>query len=120
MCPLCCHCSGIAQHGTCAAQLAPLSSELAFFSKTVALTTKYDVVKILAAAGVVPGSDTLNSANFIDTIKGGFGGAPIIQCSSHKLTVVGLCFDKNLSPQDCPSTLKSTCGSDFEFPAAQQ
>jgi ribonuclease T2 len=107
------------KHGTCAAQLPELATELDFFSATVNLAMKYDVVKLLQVAGIKPGSATITSQDFLGAIKAGFGGAPIINCSSHKLTVVGLCFDKNLSPQDCPSTLVSTCGSDLEFPAAK-
>ena len=106
------------QHGTCAAQLPPLATELDFFSQTLALAQKYDVVNMVAAAGIKPSSKTIQTSDFEGAIQSAFGGKPFLDCSSHKLTGVGLCVDKNLAPQDCPSNLASTCGSDFEFPAA--
>lgn len=47
----------------------------------------------------------------------GFGGTPTLSCSSGKLTVVGLCLDKNLAAIDCPSNLGGSCSSSFTFPA---
>ena len=43
------------KHGTCAEQLTPLATELEFFSQTVGLAQKYDVVAMLSAAGITPG-----------------------------------------------------------------
>ena len=47
------------KHGTCAAQLAPLATELDFFSVALRLVEKYNPVPMLAAAGITPGSSTL-------------------------------------------------------------
>ena len=107
------------QHGTCAEQLTPLATELDFFSQTLALAQKYNVVNMLAAAGITPSSNTVQTSDFTAAISSSFGGQPFLDCSSYQLTAVGLCLDKNLSPQDCPSNLESTCGSSFTFPAAQ-
>ncbi len=47
------------KHGTCASQLAPLATELDFFSMTLQMAEKYNPVTMLAAAGITPGSSTL-------------------------------------------------------------
>ncbi len=107
------------KHGTCAEQLAPLKTELDFFTQAVNLAQKYNPVNFLAAAGITPGSGTVSKSSFDAAIKSGFGGTPFTDCSSGQLTGMGLCLDKTLAPMDCPSNLESTCSSDFSFPSSQ-
>ena len=76
-------------------------------------------VSILKAQGITPGSNSISSDNFVSAIQSGFGGSPVVECKSGQLTVVGLCFSKDLAPQDCASTLTSSCGSELVFPAAK-
>ena len=66
------------------------------------------------------GDGSLATSDFSSAIASAFGGNPVLQCESHKLTNVVLCLDKSLLPMSCPSNLDdATCGSSFYFPAAQ-
>ncbi len=104
------------KHGTCAESIAPCATELGFFSTTLSLTEKYNVVTMLASQGIVPGSADVATTKFEAAVSATFGGKPSLACSSKKLTTLGICFSPSLTPMDCP-TPGTSCNAAFVFPA---
>jgi ribonuclease T2 len=108
------------KHGTCAASLSQFATQLDFFKSTLSLLQKYNVLPMLAAAGIVPSDSNSVSASAATTaVTNAFGGKPAWECQSGNLDAVYLCLDKSLNPIDC-TLVKSTCGSSFMLPASQQ
>lgn len=58
------------KHGTCAAQLSPLSSELKYFSKGIEFFDLHDMSGILAQSGIMPtSSKTYNVKEISNAVK---------------------------------------------------
>jgi ribonuclease I len=106
------------KHGTCAEQLSPLSSQLAFFKGALTLAMRYNPVTILAGQGITPGGSV--QASDVQNAMSDFGGSVSLSCSGGQLSGMGLCFDNSLSPVACPSNVENTCGDSFQYPAASQ
>lgn len=96
-----------------------VSDEFDFFDVTLKLRNKYDVLVALSAAGIVPDNDkALRLDDVSKAYKAYYNVYPAPQCSGSKISGWESCFDKNLTPIDCPSALGS-CSSykDLYLPA---
>jgi len=99
------------KHGTCAAQLPELDSELKYFTKGCELTKENPVFDWLSGEGVSPGKsyhilDVYNAVR-----KGNQGKNPHIDCDyiegKHYIKEIKICFDKNFQRTDCDGILNS-------------
>ncbi|KAF9967904.1 ribonuclease T2-like [Mortierella alpina] len=88
------------KHGTCISNLAPACDTdyvkdqdvFAYFEKTMALRSKYNLYQALSAAGINPGS-TPNVADMHAAIKKAFGVDAQINCNSGVLSEIWLYFN---------------------------
>lgn len=95
------------KHGSCAANLTQLDSELKYFTQGVEWNIKYPLYDILSAASIVPGSSY--SFNQIFTaVQSQIGGhRPAVICEYDEklhnkiLAQINICFDKDLELTDC-------------------
>lgn len=109
------------KHGTCAAVLPELNTEIKYFEKGLELLDKYDMKNILGQVNILPG----NSYTVQEILKGVanvLGKNCQVECVSNKkekqsyLFEIRICFDKSLElvdcdgiagfPTNCPSTRK--------------
>ncbi|CAB3371862.1 Hypothetical predicted protein [Cloeon dipterum] len=100
------------KHGTCAAQLEPLNSELKYFSKGLEWHDRYNMTKMLTDEGIVPDSTKPYLVGEInDAVKRQTGFNPAIECfrdpKTHKtyLFEIRVCFSKKLELMDCDGIL---------------
>jgi ribonuclease I len=88
-----------------------VNNEHDFFDVTLSLRNKYAIVPALAAAGIVPDSNTaLELNNVKNAFKSYYGSNPQVQCEGNSISGWVVCFNKSLSPMDCP-TGQDTCPS---------
>lgn len=121
------------KHGTCAAQLPELDSELKYFSKGCELAEANPVTTWLHGAGILPNKNgtTYSMKRVWDAVMAGTGGKrPHIDCEKIEGEVfikeIKVCFDKNFARIDCDGILNNgsdnmmgTClrYSDFLYPS---
>jgi ribonuclease T2 len=76
------------KHGTCAAQLPILDSELKYFEQGIKLNERFPLYDWLAASSVTE-NDFYEYNNYFDAIKKKLGGKnPAIQCDYDKVLKV--------------------------------
>ncbi|XP_043269563.1 ribonuclease Oy [Venturia canescens] len=94
------------KHGTCAAVLEPLNSELKYFKEGLALLDQYDMKHVLAKAMIMPGQ-AYNVQKILDGVKKVLGKTAQVQCvnnpKTHEIYLfeIRICFDKKLNLVDC-------------------
>ncbi|KPI92943.1 PREDICTED: ribonuclease Oy [Papilio xuthus] len=98
------------KHGTCAAVLEPLNSELKYFNMGLAWSQKFMVHDILQASGIVPSNTNEYSVlDMYNSIKNKLGVNPVIECRKEKgksyLGEIRICFTKTLDLHDCDGVL---------------
>jgi len=98
------------KHGTCAAQLPQLDSELKYFSKGCELGKEVPLLAWLAAGGVTPGG-SYKLAQVWEAVTTGTGGLkPHIDCDwiehKHYLSEIKICFDKSFAMVDCDGIIR--------------
>ncbi|XP_028165958.1 ribonuclease Oy [Ostrinia furnacalis] len=94
------------KHGTCAAVLEPLNSELKYFSQGLSWGETYSMSTILANSGIIPDDEKLYTLTAIhNVLVVSLGVNPSIQCRHEDgktyLVEIRVCFDKNLTLHDC-------------------
>lgn len=94
------------KHGTCAAVLEPLNSELKYFKQGLTWGEKYGMSDILAKYGIVPDDEKLYTLTAINNaVTETLGINPSIQCrwedGKEYLVEIRICFDKNLTLTNC-------------------
>lgn len=92
------------KHGTCSAPV--VQDELQYFTTALDLYFKYNVTEMLSSGGIqISNGKEYALSDVIDTIKHAFGGSPQIVCKRGSVEELRLCFDKELKPRDCLTTL---------------
>ncbi|XP_041988047.1 ribonuclease Oy [Aricia agestis] len=94
------------KHGTCAAQIQDLNSELKYFSTGLHWLQKYSMTDIFKAAQIIPSNTKKYSVNDINkVIKEKLNIDPSIVCkvedSKNYLSEIRICFTKQLLPVNC-------------------
>ncbi|XP_075974390.1 ribonuclease X25 [Anticarsia gemmatalis] len=98
------------KHGTCAAAIEPLNSELKYFSKGLEFLKTYSMTKILGDAKIFPSDiKPVTVAEINEAIVSKLGKRPSIQCKYEDhvqyLFELRICFDKELKLIDCAEHL---------------
>ncbi|CAK1600658.1 unnamed protein product [Parnassius mnemosyne] len=103
------------KHGTCAAILEPLNSQIKYFSMGLNWVRKFMMHDILMEASIIPSNDHEYSVLDIhNAVKGRLGVNPVIECRKEDgksyLGEIRICFSKTLELQNCDGVLglKST------------
>ncbi|WVZ67840.1 hypothetical protein U9M48_016868 [Paspalum notatum var. saurae] len=103
------------KHGTCSAPV--VQDELQYFTLALDLYFKYNVTEMLSSGGIqISNAEEYALSDVIDTIKHAFGGVPEIVCKKGSVEELRLCFDKELKPRDCLTTLTSGSVSSSKCP----
>ncbi|XP_047119185.1 ribonuclease Oy [Schistocerca piceifrons] len=94
------------RHGTCAASLPDLNSELKYFSKGLEWLEAYGMDHILPKAGIkMDYAEGFSAQEFSDAVVSVLGVDPDIQCIEDKgnayLFEIRICFNKTLELVDC-------------------
>jgi ribonuclease I len=85
------------KHGTCAAQLEPLDSELNYFSKGIEFFDLHDMSGILAQSGIVPtSSKTYNVQEISDAVKSVIDKNVGVECWIDPVSLTQNCGVKKL------------------------
>ncbi|XP_066598184.1 ribonuclease Oy [Prorops nasuta] len=94
------------KHGTCAAALESLNTELKYFKKGLELLDTYDMKHVLAKASIVPGQNyTIQS--LLEGVQKILGKKPEILCVVSKdkkisyIFEIRICLDKKFQLVDC-------------------
>lgn len=83
-----------------------VQDELQYFTTALDLYFKYNVTEMLSSGGIqISNGKEYALSDVIDTIKHAFGGSPQIVCKRGSVEELRLCFDKELKPRDCLTTL---------------
>jgi len=97
------------KHGTCAAQLVSMDSELKYFSEGIHLASLHPISDWLEAASIIPiGADNnvrYTKSDFYTSILKHTGKRPHIDCEwmhgQQLIKEIKVCFDKNLTLVHC-------------------
>ncbi|GLH11562.1 Ribonuclease Oy, partial [Gryllus bimaculatus] len=73
------------KHGTCAAILEPLDTEIKYFSKGLEWIHMYTMENILARAGINPDNMGYTPQQIWNAVKGSLGTNPDVQCVKDKI-----------------------------------
>ncbi|XP_059055485.1 ribonuclease Oy [Achroia grisella] len=97
------------KHGTCAAALEPLNSELKYFSQGLDWLKKYNMLDILTAANIVPTEEKEYPITDINNaVVEKLGVRPRIECNKvdgkNQIFEIRICFNKTLDLADCDGT----------------
>lgn len=112
------------KHGTCAAQIEALNSEIKYFSQGLAWNKQYNVTDAFTKCGIYPDDGKLyTSEQIIQCVQQNFNVEPQIFCQLDSvrnellLTEVRFCFDKQLNLKGC-DTFGATlhCNGEFIYP----
>lgn len=100
------------RHGTCAASLPALDSELKYFSTAINLSIQYNMYDILSKGGILLDSkEGFTSQQLSNAIRNVLAVNPEIQCIEEKgvsyLFELRICFNKTFNLVDCDG-IKST------------
>lgn len=111
------------KHGSCSEKMF---GELEYFSTTLKLKTRVDLLDRLKKAGIEPKDPKLKllyeSSKISEAIKQGTGFIPRLWCKNNKLLEISLCVDNgsSLKFRDCPPVLLkytlNRCGDRVGFP----
>lgn len=94
------------KHGTCAAVLEPLDSELKYFSLGIDWLQKFSMNNILQSGNIVPSNTNEYSVVEINNaIKAKLGVDPAIECKKENgesyLSEIRICFTKDFKITNC-------------------
>ncbi|XP_039248172.2 ribonuclease Oy-like [Styela clava] len=96
------------KHGTCATSLPSLDSEHKYFQAGLNLRQKFDLSKMLAAAGIIPSLNTsIKLDRLRNVIKANTNSHTRLLCMETKtkteqiIAQIEICLDKSFSPIDC-------------------
>ncbi|XP_047530192.1 ribonuclease Oy [Vanessa atalanta] len=94
------------KHGTCAAVLEPLNSELKYFSTGINWLQKYSMSNILKAENIVPSNTKEYSiADINKAIKDKINVDPVIECKKEDgesyISEIRICFTKDFKIANC-------------------
>jgi len=111
------------KHGTCAAKVSALASELDFFKTTLGLREKHDITAALKQASIAPdNSKSYSSDSLLQALKGTGGGfEPMLGCikknSKQYLHEITFCLDKDLNNIKCDDAVRAGGGecSDCDY-----
>ena len=107
------------KHGTCAAVIPALSTELKFMSETLTLRANQNTLGALAESAIKPSSSaTYSSSDISAALQKAWGYSSIIHCSGGKLTEVATCYDNSLRQIDCDADAYggSSCSGSVSIP----
>ncbi|XP_076239732.1 ribonuclease Oy-like [Calliopsis andreniformis] len=94
------------KHGTCAAVLEPMSTEIKYFQKGVSLLKQYDMKNVLSQANIVPGN-SYAVTDILNAIQEVLGKRGMVVCRKDKssgqsyIMEVRVCLNKALELIDC-------------------
>jgi len=106
------------KHGTCAAQMKELDSELKYFSKGCEMGKANPLYDWLSSANVVPGNSYNMATVWKAVIEGTKGKRPHIDCDyiegKHYISEIKICFSKTFEMVDCDG-IKQSPGSKDDY-----
>ncbi|CAK9821107.1 Ribonuclease Oy [Anthophora plagiata] len=94
------------KHGTCAAQLRQLDTEVKYFGEGLHLLGIYDMKNVLAKASILPGQ-IHNATTILNAVERVLGKRSVLICrENHKtgelyILEIRICFDKTLGLINC-------------------
>ncbi|XP_050479137.1 ribonuclease Oy isoform X1 [Bombus huntii] len=106
------------KHGTCAATVEHLNSEVKYFKEGLNLLTKYDMKNVLAQENIIPGQ-TYNTSDILNAIERILGKRGSLICIKSKDTgesyifEIRICFDKMLQLINCDETYEYPTNCDL-------
>lgn len=90
------------KHGTCAYPV--IRDEYSYFSTTLQLYSKYNILDILSAAGYSPDNgEEYPTHDLVAAISKAVGATPLLVCSQGEVMELRICFYKDFKPRDCVS-----------------
>ncbi|XP_071454497.1 ribonuclease Oy [Hetaerina americana] len=95
------------KHGTCAASLPELNSELKYFQKGLEWVKNYNLSSILSQAGISPGAEGLKIQDIVNAVKSSTQKNPAVECirdletKEEYLLEIRICLDKQFMLIDC-------------------
>jgi ribonuclease I len=108
------------QFGTCTLNKSNnITSQNDYIWKALRLRMGQDLFGMLAASGILPGDEAVETSNVNAAIQLGSTVTPVLLCSSNGgesyLSEVWQCFSPNFVLRDCPQTLQSSCQGNIIF-----
>ncbi|XP_076628303.1 ribonuclease Oy-like [Colletes latitarsis] len=97
------------KHGTCAAKLEKVNTELKYFTEGLTLLSKYDMKNVLAKSNILPGKPYATD-EFLNAIQKTLGKRGSVMCINDKKTgklyifEIRICFNKQFELIDCDGT----------------
>ncbi|XP_043265184.1 ribonuclease Oy [Colletes gigas] len=94
------------KHGTCAAKLEKVNTELKYFKEGLALLSQYDMKNVLAKSNILPGN-VYAIDELLDAIEKGLGKRGSVVCIKDKKTgesyifEIRICFNKQFELINC-------------------
>ncbi|XP_032515593.2 ribonuclease Oy [Danaus plexippus] len=105
-----------AKHGTCAAILKPLNSELNYFQNGLEFLKTFTMTDILEKNSIVPSNtEKYTVADIHDAIKQRVNKNPVIECKVEEggdnyISEIRICFTKELQLTDCDGVVTQKYG----------
>ncbi|XP_041420482.1 ribonuclease T2-like isoform X1 [Xenopus laevis] len=100
------------KHGTCAASLECLNTQLKYFSKGLELYKQVDLNSVLEKSGIIPSTSYYQMKDIENALKGFYGVVPKIQCLSPRqgetvqtLGQIEICFTKEFQLRNCTESV---------------
>lgn len=75
------------KHGTCAAVLEPLNTEVKYFKEGLALLDRYDMKNVLAQASILPGG-TYTATDILNGVHRVLGKEAQVTCRKDKVRIL--------------------------------
>ncbi|KAF5306121.1 hypothetical protein FQR65_LT07397 [Abscondita terminalis] len=97
------------KHGTCAAILPQLNTQLKFFSQGLEWIKMFNMKGILLQNNIIPSPNGYTIENIFNSIKDVLNHNPIVQCEVDKdtketlISEIQICFDKSFNLMNCDS-----------------
>lgn len=110
------------KHGTCAAQIPELNSELLYFRRTLSWLQEYNMSTILSRANILPDGNSIKAIDVFNAVFNALHTRPIIECIQDQqgvsyLSGIRTCYSKELKLVDCagePTTLTAEQNSNVD------
>lgn len=105
------------KHGTCAAELPTMNSEVKYFQEGLNLAEQYNIEEILLKSLIISSQTPYNISDIFNAVTKSLTKRPIIKCVFDKhvkknlLSEIWLCLDKNFTLIDCD--INKNHSSDF-------
>ncbi|OCT80109.1 hypothetical protein XELAEV_180269142mg, partial [Xenopus laevis] len=100
------------KHGTCAASLECLNTQLKYFSKGLEIYKQVDLNSVLEKSGIIPSTTYYQMKDIENALIGFYGVLPKIQClpphqgeTAQTLGQIEICFTKEFQLRNCTESV---------------